>query len=182
MKTLIHLYGAAGSGTSTLGRLLANRLDLRFMDTDDYFWMPTDPPFTQKRERSKMLSLLQRDIDESDGAVLSGALCGWGDALIEQFTLAVRVVTPTCVRLERLKSREEARFGERIHPRGDMHAAHIAFLAWAAQYDEGGLDMRSKAEHDRWENTLPCKRITVFGEKPLEENINLLLRLCEKEF
>ena len=46
MKPLIHIYGASGSGTSTLGRYLAQRLDFAFLDADDYFWLPTDPKFT----------------------------------------------------------------------------------------------------------------------------------------
>ena len=41
MKHIIHIYGASGSGTSTLGRALADALGLVLMDSDDYFWQPT---------------------------------------------------------------------------------------------------------------------------------------------
>ena len=41
MKNVIHIYGASGSGTSTLGRKLSEELGYKFMDTDDYFWFPT---------------------------------------------------------------------------------------------------------------------------------------------
>ena len=37
----IHILGASGSGTTTLGRALAERLQCRHFDTDDYFWLPT---------------------------------------------------------------------------------------------------------------------------------------------
>ena len=47
-KEVIHIYGASGSGTSTLGRYLGDKLGYFFMDTDDYFWLPTDPPYTKK--------------------------------------------------------------------------------------------------------------------------------------
>jgi hypothetical protein len=40
----IHILGAAGSGTPTLGRTLAERLQYPHFDTDAYFWVPTDPP------------------------------------------------------------------------------------------------------------------------------------------
>lgn len=37
MKNVIHIYGASGSGTSTLGRKISEELGYKFMDTDDYF-------------------------------------------------------------------------------------------------------------------------------------------------
>jgi Shikimate kinase len=40
----IHILGASGSGTTTLGRALAERLQYPHFDTDDSFWVPTDPP------------------------------------------------------------------------------------------------------------------------------------------
>ena len=49
MKHIVHIYGPCGSGTSTLGREIGRRLGFRFLDTDDFFWMPTDPQYTQKR-------------------------------------------------------------------------------------------------------------------------------------
>ena len=46
----IHVMGASGSGTTTLGQALAAKLGIRHLDTDHFFWMPTDPPFTMQRE------------------------------------------------------------------------------------------------------------------------------------
>ena len=48
MQNVIHIYGASGSGTSTLGRKISEELGYKFMDTDDYFWLPTDPKYTTK--------------------------------------------------------------------------------------------------------------------------------------
>lgn len=48
MKNVIHIYGASGSGTSTLGRKISEELGYKFMDTDDYFWLPTNPKYTTK--------------------------------------------------------------------------------------------------------------------------------------
>jgi hypothetical protein len=45
-RLCVHIFGASGAGTSTLGRALGERLALAHLDTDDFFWMPTDPPFT----------------------------------------------------------------------------------------------------------------------------------------
>jgi len=49
-KSVIHIYGASGSGTSTLGIFISEQLGYTFMDTDDYFWIPTNLS-TQKKEK-----------------------------------------------------------------------------------------------------------------------------------
>ena len=148
MKNVIHIYGASGSGTSTLGRKLSEELGYKFMDTDDYFWLPTDPMFTQKRPVQERLALMRRDIECAENAVLSGSLTDWGDELIPYFTLAVRIEMAQELRIGRLKQRERQRFGTRLDPGGDMHQAHLQFIEWAKRYDTAGLDQRSKARHD----------------------------------
>ena len=42
----LHITGASGSGTTTLGRALASAWAVPHADTDDYFWVPTTPPYT----------------------------------------------------------------------------------------------------------------------------------------
>jgi adenylate kinase family enzyme len=44
----IHILGASGSGTTTLGAALADRLGHPHVDADSLFWLPTDPPFTDE--------------------------------------------------------------------------------------------------------------------------------------
>lgn len=44
MKQIIHIFGASGSGTSTLGQAIRDALGYRWMDTDDYFWLPSIRP------------------------------------------------------------------------------------------------------------------------------------------
>jgi adenylate kinase family enzyme len=159
----IHILGASGSGTTTLGRALAERLQCLHCDTDDYFWLPTDPPYTQRRERTERQRLLVDDLTAQEQWVLSGSLCGWGDGAIPLFELVVFLWVPQNVRMERLRQREHARFGERILLGGDMYETSQAFLAWAVSYDEGGLDIRSRQRHDQWLSTLPSLR----PEKPM---------------
>ena len=173
-KKVIHIFGSAGAGTSTLGRSLSSMLGYFFMDTDDYYWAPVDPPFSVKREPAKRVELMQKDIDGHENIVLSGGLSGWGDVLIPEFTLAVRVETPTPIRIERLKKRERDAFGSRIDPGGDMYKIHEDFIAWAARYDEGGLEIRSRARHDEWQKKLQCPVIQLDGSLPVETNLEII--------
>ncbi len=176
MKQVIHIYGASGSGTSTLGKYMSAKLGYFFMDTDDYFWEPTNPPYTTKRCPSNRIQLIREDIERHENVVLSGSLVDWGDALIPLFTLAIRVETDTHIRLERLKLREREKFGSRIDINGDLYANYIKFMNWAASYDHGGIDMRSKVKHDNWQKQLICPLLLVDGSMPVSENFALIQR------
>lgn len=164
---IIHILGASGSGTSTLGHALHEQFHYLQLDTDDYFWLPTNPPFTQKRPIEDRLSLLNQDILKSKKIVISGSLCGWGDVLIPTFDLVIHLLVPTEIRIHRLKERESKRFGERICENGDMYEEHQAFLQWASKYDTGDTSTRSKAMHDAWLSNVPCKQICCDGTAPL---------------
>lgn len=173
-RQVIHIYGASGSGTSTIGRFISSKLGYFFMDADAYYWAPSDPPFTAKRKASDRIILMKKDIEKYNKAVISGSLVDWGDELIPLFTLAVRVKTDTAIRIDRLKRRERERFGNRIDPGGDMYENHREFIDWAASYDSGGLDTRSKAKHDQWQNLLRCRQILLDGSLPVEKNFEII--------
>lgn len=169
MKNVIHIYGASGSGTSTLGKKICDELGYQFMDTDDYFWLPTNPKYTTKRSIEERIALMRKDIEESENVVISGSLTDWGDELIPLFTIAIRLETDTNIRIERLKKREKEEFGDRISPNGDMYQQHMDFLEWAKKYDTGSVKMRSKAKHDEWQKLLQCKILTLNGADDLHE-------------
>lgn len=156
----IYITGASCAGVTTLGQNLALLLDLQHVDVDDYYWLPTNPPFTTKRLPDERVSLMQRELGDDDW-VLTGSCINWGDALIAHADLIVFVVTPTPIRLERLAAREKQRFGERIAPGGDMHEIHVAFREWASQYDNPGFSGRNRAWHEAWLSvqTAPVLRV-----------------------
>jgi hypothetical protein len=77
-------------------------------------------------------------------------------------------VVPTDIRLARLRAREVERYGrEAIAPGGALHDSHIEFLDWAARYDAGGLDMRSRALHEAWLAALPGATLRLEGDRPV---------------
>ncbi len=171
MKQVIHIYGASGSGTSTLGREISIRLGYVFLDTDDFFWKRTNPMYSEKRSPEEAVTMIFEKIRTLDQVVLCGPLVDWGDELIKEFTLAVRLDTETKVRLHRIKEREYEKFGARILPEGDMYEQHLRFLEWAGKYDTGSAHMRSREKHDQWQKLLPCPQLNLSGEDPLEKNV-----------
>lgn len=170
MPRRVHILGASGSGTSTLGRALAQRWQVAFLDSDDFFWEPTDPPYQVARPREDRIRLLQDAIAGAQDWILSGSACGWGDVLIPAFDLVVFLHVPTEERLKRLAQRETARFGAAaLAPGGIMHDAHVEFLIWASSYDEGPATQRSRALHESWMVMLPCPVLRLDGRRPLAE-------------
>lgn len=169
MRTRIHIFGASGCGTTSLGRELASRHGLVLFDADDFFWLTTDPPYQSPREYSDRQRLLTEALSRVHRWVLTGSLCGWGDVVIRELELAVFVLTDTGIRLSRLRARERSRFGDRVDAPGDMYKQHTDFLEWAAQYDDGPVEMRSRRLHEGWLAKLRCPVLRVDGSKALNE-------------
>lgn len=159
--TRIHITGASGSGTSTLGRSVAESLGLKFLDADQYFWLPTNPPFREKRAKPERLARLEADIEGSGGFVLSGSICGWDRGLEDSFDLIVFLSVPNDIRLERLKRREMERYG----------ALNQEFLDWASRYEEGDLTVRSRRLHERWLGERRCVVLRLEGDLTNEQRL-----------
>jgi len=161
----IHITGASGCGTTTLGGALAARLHWPVLDADDFFWEPTIPPYQRKRSRPDRLALILNALSSHPEWVLSGSICGWGEALEKSFDTVVFLTVRKDIRLSRLREREQRKHG-RIDPE---------FLEWAGRYDEGGLEMRSRALHEQWLQGLTCPVIRLDGEKPVTLLVDTVL-------
>ena len=162
----IHIFGASGSGVSTLGRALADRLALPHHDTDDYYWMPTTPPFRVRRELSERLRLMQDMFLPRNGWILSGSLDNWGAEIVPFFDLVVFLTAPAAVRLARLRAREARQFGDdAVAPGGWRHAETEEFIEWASHYDDGTREGRNRARHEAWLAGLTCPIVRLDGTR-----------------
>jgi adenylate kinase family enzyme len=170
----IHIVGASGSGTTTLAIALAREIGGAHLDTDDFYWLPTDPPFTTKRPVEQRLKLLEAELTR-DSWVLSGSLMGWGDVLVPRFDLVVFLYVPPDVRLERIMERERQRYGADIDPGGRMHENHKAFVDWAKGYDTADSEGRSHVRHRAWIDNLPCPVVEITGVPTVEESVECVL-------
>lgn len=77
-ETHIHIVGASGSGTTTLGRALAREIGAAHLDTDDFCWMPTDSPSLDKRPVEQRLSMPEAELTGQVSWMLSCSLIRWG--------------------------------------------------------------------------------------------------------
>jgi len=167
----IHLLGAPGSGVTSLGKALAEKLGVQHFDTDDYHWFTEDVlPYRRRRNPDHRRQLLTKDFSAHESWVLSGALCGWGDVFIPQFDAVVWLWLPKETRLHRIQGREQLRFGqERIAAGGDLNLVFEKFITWAAAYDDASDNIRSRAKELDWLASLPCPVYKIQEERSLEQ-------------
>lgn len=167
MTARVYITGAAGCGATSLGRAVARALSVPLIDTDDHYWAPSDPPFTEKYPVPARRAGMARQMD-GRGWVVSGVVEGWGDTLVAEADLMVFLTLARPLRLIRLRQREAARFGPRIAPGGDMAAIHSSFLDWAMSYDDPGAPGRSRQRQEAWlaRQTAPVLRLDA--DKPVE--------------
>jgi adenylate kinase family enzyme len=161
----IHITGASGSGTSTLGEALARQLGWGWVDADDHYWLPTTPRFQQKRnwiERNQSYAAAVRATAET---VASGSIIGWGPDAEDAFDLIVYLGLPTSIRLERLRRRELARHG----------AVNEEFIAWAAAFDEGDVTIRSRRRLDQWLGERTARVFRLEGDLTVEARVAAVL-------
>jgi AAA domain len=163
---LILITGASGSGTTTLGAALANEFGIAHLDADEYYWLPTTPPFTHKRDHAERLSSLLRDVRAKENAVVSGSIMDWGLALENAFDFIIFLYLDASIRVERLRIREIEFLGK----------ANPEFLEWAAQYDDGILGGRSLAKHQAWLSARTCPVIELRGDISVRERVAAVLK------
>lgn len=175
----IHILGAPGSGTSTLGAALAGRLGVPHHDADSLYWVPTDPPYTTPRSAEDRLALTIRALPAAGHWVFTGSATKWAAPVEPHFDLVVFLRLDPAVRMDRLRRREAKRFGARILPGGDMAAISAAFIAWAASYDTAGSLRGSLGTHEAWLADQPAPVLRLDSRQPVDDLVAAVMDRLE---
>ncbi len=166
----INIVGASGSGVTTLGRALADALAVPHHDTDDYFWLPTTPPYREVRDVAERLRLMREVFLGRADWILSGSVDDWGAQIVPFFDLVVFLVVPTEVRLKRLRDREIRHFGAEVVASGGWrHGETEDFIEWAAHYGDGTREGKNLSRHQAWLETLSCRVMRLAGTRAIHE-------------
>lgn len=145
-RSRVHVVGASGSGTTTLARDLADHWAVPHADVDDYFWLPSVPPFREKRPEQVRRALMREVFVLHEAWTLSGSMLGWGDDIVRECDAVVFLTLDPVERLRRLEARERRR---RAGADFD-EAAWEMFLEWARGYDDPEFEGRSRVAHENW--------------------------------
>ncbi len=132
----IIILGLNGSGKTTVGRELAQLLNYKRMDVEDYYFPASETPFATHLTKEEVQQLIWSDICTYGNYVLSSVNCDWGEQIISTLQLAVFLSAPLEVRLARIKQREFARFGPRVLEGGDMYDTQHRFHNFVASRQE----------------------------------------------
>lgn len=147
----IHIFGASGSGVTTLGNQLSQKLGIPYLDSDDFFWHDTVVPFTERRDAEIRNKMISEEMNRNDNFILGGSIIHWGEKIFPEFDLIVFLYLPPAVRMERLRSREIMRYGNEIISNPEREKQYKKFIAWAEDYDiMAGIAQRNLRAHEEW--------------------------------
>lgn len=171
----LHIFGASSSGVTTLGLALSEKISISYIDSDDYFWERSEPPYTIRRKPAERNALVQQALQPASW-ILGGSVIDWGEAVFPAFDLVVFLWIPPSIRMARLKKRELERYGTVIYTDPGRKQQYEDFLAWAADYDHGtGIANRTLQAHERWMQQLGCPVLQLRGDYTTEERVKQVM-------
>lgn len=176
----IHILGASGSGVTTLGKALAKQIDYPYFDSDSYFWLPSDPPFINRRPPEERNPLLISHLAQHDNWILGGSIFSWSEDVFLDYDLVVFLYLPPEIRLQRLRDREYERYGAMIYTDAQRKSQYELFMSWAVDYDEAkGLAKRTLPAHEAWLKTLNVPILELRGDLTVQQRVNAVVKSIE---
>lgn len=179
----IAIFGLNGAGKSTLTHALAKEISFYEMDVEDYYFPeqkksrkmaleqsgPCDIsnadtlPFSNSKSKADVQEAILKDVKEHPDFILAGVNMNWCEEILSRIEFAFWVKAPLEKRLERIRYREEKRFGERALRGGDMYEQQEEFRKVVASREEKSLE--------ECVQKLSCPVVVLNGTLPVEYNI-----------
>lgn len=174
MNNKIIVCGGNGAGKSTLGKGLAEELGWIFKDIEEYYFPAdnSDYHYSHARTREEVAKRLLVDMKKYDDLILASVKGDYGPEVLKLFTFAILIDVPRDIRMERVKTRSNQKFGDRMLPGGDLY-----------EKEEHFFDMVQKRPEDyvtKWLDTVDIPVFRVDGTHAIEDNIEMIKKELEK--
>ena len=169
MHNKIIICGGNGAGKSTLGKALADKLNYKFIDIEDYYFpkSESDYPYDSARAREEVSALLLEDMKKYSNFILASVKGDYGEEVISLFAYAVWINVPKDIRLKRVRERSFQKFGDRILPDGDLYEKEKKFLDM--------VQNRSEQDVENWLESTRIPVIQVDGTNTVSQNIEIII-------
>lgn len=167
--TGIIICGLNGTGKSTLGKALAEKLHFYFIDNEDLYFPKTDINYiySSPRTHEQVGKLLFEEIKACDNFVFASVKGDYGESIYPFFQYIVLIDVPKDIRIQRVKNRSFQKFGDRMLLGGDLYEQEEHFFNLVKSRPENIVE--------EWAQSLNCPIIRVDGTKPIEENIDFII-------
>ena len=169
----ILICGLNGTGKSTLGKVLADRLGYEFIDNEELYFPKADQEyiFSGPRSREEVIRLLEEKIDRNSRFVFAAVKGDYGDRLISSLEHIILINVPKQIRNRRVRDRSFSRFGERILPGGDLYEKETAWFSLT--------ESRPEDYTEKWLETVECPVIRIDGTLPVKQNADYLVSVLQ---
>ena len=165
----ILICGLNGTGKSTLGRMLADRMRYEFIDNEDLYFPKTDPlyMFSSPRSEEEVIQLLEERISDNNRCIFASVRGNHGFRLIASLDRIILIEVPKQIRSQRVRDRSYQKFGDRILPGGDLYDRENKWFSLT--------EARPETYVTDWLETINCPLIRIDGTLPVEENVDYLV-------
>lgn len=167
----IQICGLNGCGKSTLGRALAKEIGFYFIDNENLFFSRTDinEPYKNPKSHEEVERLLMYEVYEHGNFIFAAVKGDYGKEIISMYDYVIMIEVPKEIRSQRIRNRSFEKFGNRMLVGGDLYKQEENFFEMAESRQDDYIE--------NWLKTLKCPIIRVDGTKPIEENVELIIKL-----
>lgn len=171
----ILICGLNGTGKSTLGRALADRIGYGFIDNEDLYFPKTDPTyaFSCPRSRKEVIRLLEDRISDDSRFIFAAVKGDYGDKFVASLEYIVLIEAPKRIRSQRVRDRSYQKFGERMLPGGDLYEKESRWFSLT--------DSREDSYVTDWLKEVDCPVILIDGTMPAEKNVDHIVSVMSEK-
>lgn len=169
----IIICGLNGTGKSTLGKTLAEKLHFYFIDIENLYFPKTNPNYiySSPRTREDVAERLLCEIRTHENFILASVKGDYGEELYSFFQCAILLDVPRNIRLQRVKDRSFQKFGNRMLSSGDLFEQEEKFFRL--------VESRNEDTVEKWVKSLKCPIMRIDGTKPVDENTDFIIALMQ---
>ncbi|AUF83324.1 hypothetical protein CXP39_00675 [Mesoplasma syrphidae] len=154
----IQIIGASATGKTTLAQYIAEKHNIKWIDTDSYYWK-SGTNETVKNTVEEKIALYKQDTENIDSYIVAGSTYSWYKEGFADVDLLVFLYLDEETRMQRLIEREIARYGKDALEIDENDNYTNEFIEWSRRYytnlnpNEGGTYLA----HTREMNNKKCQ-------------------------